>query len=95
MITTIKGFKAGEPYRVIKPIPVSFRKLKADGPGWVAFFKAANIGTQANTRRQVVADLRSLLLENFDDLSKAKPQKLGQAMRRYRKILHEHIQRKR
>ncbi len=93
MNATIRGFKSGEPYRVIKPIPVSLRKANGQ-KGWIARFVKVNIGIQADTKREAIRDLRSIILDCYEDWSKKSPKKLSQYMQTCWQNLQQHVQRK-
>ena len=91
MNATIRGFKAGKPYRVIKPIPVSLRK--EDG-GWTASFKGCNIAIAGDTKREAVRDLRSMILICYERWSQDDPKIASLLMWRYWQKLQRYVQRK-
>lgn len=92
MYATIRKFQAGEPYRPTKPIPVSLNKA---GQEWIAAVKGcSSICIQGESQAKAVRELRSRILDLFEDLSQKPATKLGPIPTRQLQVLRQYIRRK-
>jgi predicted RNase H-like HicB family nuclease len=89
-IVTFSGEENGDEYQVLRPIPVSI-ELSPEKNGYLAGFFDANIHTQGDTQQEAFDNLRSLILDFFDDLTNEPPENLGKEPKRQLAVLQEFI----
>jgi hypothetical protein len=80
---------APEPYRVLKPILVSVHCVEG---GFNAGWFDANIRSSGDNEEEAVSNLKSLILDLVDSLSKESAEKLGPEPTRQLAVLKEYIQ---
>lgn len=86
-ITTL----APEPFDVLRDIPVV---VQAVDDGFTATFFDANISTSGDTQEEGVSNLKSLIVDIFEDLQSEPPKRLGPEPSRQLMVLRSFIRRK-
>lgn len=80
---------APEPYQLLAPISVA---IESDDHGdYIASFFDANISTSGETEQEAFDNLKNLILDIFDSLSKERPERLGPDPRRQLEVLRSFI----
>lgn len=90
-IVTFIGSFAPEAFEVVEPIPVTIRAV--DG-GFVASFLDANVNASGETQHGAFANLKDLMIANFDRLAKEPQNKLGKGPARRLAVLQSVMRRK-
>jgi hypothetical protein len=75
-------------FELKKPIPITVTR---DGDGFIAGFLDANISTGGETLPEAIANLQSLLVDLFKDLSGESETRLGPEVRRQKRVLMEAV----
>lgn len=86
-IVPIQTF-APEPYSLLKPMSVL---IEDSEDGYLASFFDANIGTSGETEQEAFENLKSLVLDMFDSLSREAPERLGPEPARQLAVLRSFI----
>lgn len=79
---------APEPYSLLKPMSVL---IEDSEDGYLASFFDANIGTSGETEQEAFENLKSLVLDIFDSLSREAPERLGPEPARQLAVLRSFI----
>lgn len=79
---------APEPYSLLKPMSVLIEDTE---DGYLASFFDANIGTSGETEQEAFENLKSLVLDIFDSLSREAPERLGPEPSRQLAVLRSFI----
>jgi predicted RNase H-like HicB family nuclease len=79
---------APEPYSLLKPMSVLIEDFE---DGYLASFFDANIGTSGETEQEAFENLKSLVLDMFDSLSREAPERLGPEPARQLAVLRSFI----
>jgi hypothetical protein len=79
---------APEPYTLLKPMSVL---IEDSEDGYLASFFDANIGTSGETEQEAFENLKSLVLDIFDSLSREAPERLGPEPARQLAVLRSFI----
>lgn len=79
---------APEPYRLLKPIPVSVHRF---GDEFVATFADANINSAGDNPQEAFSNVKELILDTYDRLSGLPTTKLGPGPLRQLAVLREFI----
>lgn len=82
---------APEPYRLLREMTAVVQR-EEDGH-YTAFFFDANIGSSGDTQAEAVSNLKSILLDVFDDLEEENPSRLSTGTKRQLSVLREFIER--
>mgnify|MGYP001581627087 FL=1 len=101
---TVRPSTAGEPAAIVVPIttlaPEPFVLLRdvpavvhSVGDSFVARFFDANIGTSGDTQQEAVTNLKSLMMDIFEDLEAEQPERLGPEPSRQLAVLRAFIRR--
>ena len=87
MVATIQTF-APERYLLTRPIEVSIRET---AEGFDAFFFDANIGASGDNEQEAFDNIKSMILDVFDSLSREAPERLGPEPSRQLEVLRGFI----
>ena len=90
MRRTIRVFSPGEPYRVVKPIPVYVERIEPTI--WVATFVEANIAMAGKTQKEAIDGLRDVIVGTYESLFCEKFRNLGPEPTRKLQVLNQHMQ---
>jgi hypothetical protein len=82
------GTFAPEPYRLMKPIPVSIQRV---GESYLASFSDANVNSSGDNQHDAFANVKELVLDTYDRLSSLPAGKLGPGPSRQLAVLREYI----
>jgi dCTP deaminase len=82
---------ASERHMMAKGIPAV---VQPAGAGFTATYFDANVATSGDTQEEAVSNLKSLLIELFEDLETERPEDLGPEPARQLAVLREVIQRR-
>ena len=82
---------APEPFELLREMPVVVQSV---GDDFVARFFDANIGASGDTQQEAVSNLKSLVMDIFEDLEDEQPERLGPEPSRRLAVLRAFIQRK-
>jgi len=80
------------PFDLLVEIPAIIQHVD---DSFVATFFDANLSASGDTREEAVQNLKTLIVEVFEDLESEPPEKLGPEPRRQLAVLHETIRRRR
>lgn len=83
---------APEPFELTRDICVVVQSVEH---GFTATFFDANINSSGDTQEEAVTHLKSLIVENFEDLASDPPERLGPEPTRQLKVLSTFLRRKR
>jgi predicted RNase H-like HicB family nuclease len=87
-IVPIQTF-APEPYTLLRPISVL---IEDSEDGYLASFFDANIGTSGETEQEAFENLKSLVLDIFDSLSREASERLGPEPARQLAVLRSAVE---
>lgn len=77
-----------EPYAVIRPLAIV---IEPSGGGFAASFFDANISTSGETEQEAFDNVKSLVLDVFDSLSREDPRRFGPEPRRQLAVLRSFV----
>ncbi len=89
LVVPINTF-APEPYELLKTFFVSVHSVEG---GFEASWYDANIHTSGENEEEAVSNLKSLILDFFDSLSKEPPERLGVEPKRQLSVINSYIKR--
>jgi hypothetical protein len=87
-VATIQTFEP-EPYELLKPIGVTIAPDSAGG--FVASFFDANVSTTGDNEQEAFGDLKNLILDTLESLSREAPERLGPEPLRQLAVLRSFI----